>query len=156
VGADISGQFFACPIDYAMAHDGLVYPLVVVEAPLATANPVLMQINERAAIEHVAGLHSTRLSERVAAALVRTLPSGQFGQPVIARSLNMSSRSLQRKLAAEGWTFRTLLDDTRRRLVQQHSGDRTLASSEIAYLLGFGDPSSLSRAMRRWKSRPPG
>jgi AraC-like DNA-binding protein len=57
---------------------------------------------------------------------------------------------MQRKLKEESATFRELLDDTRRRLADRYSKDSTLSSSELAYLLGFSEASSLRRAIKRW------
>jgi AraC-like DNA-binding protein len=57
---------------------------------------------------------------------------------------------MQRKLKEEGASFRELLDDTRRQLADQYSKDSTLSSSELAYLLGFSEASSLRRATKRW------
>jgi AraC-like DNA-binding protein len=62
----------------------------------------------------------------------------------------MSLRSMQRKLKHSGTNFRALLDETRGRLAEQYCRDSTLSAMELAFLVGFSDPSSLSRAMRRW------
>jgi AraC-like DNA-binding protein len=57
---------------------------------------------------------------------------------------------MQRKLEHNGTNFRALLDETRGRLAEQYCRDSTLSATELAFLVGFSDPSSLSRAMRRW------
>jgi AraC-like DNA-binding protein len=62
---------------------------------------------------------------------------------------------MQRKLKARGVSFRKLLDDTRRQLAEQYLKDSTLSVSEIAYLLGFAEVSSFSRAFRRWTGHAP-
>ena len=62
---------------------------------------------------------------------------------------------MQRKLKAQGMSFRKLLDDTRRQLAEQYLKDSTLSVSEIAYLLGFAEVSSFSRAFRRWTGHAP-
>jgi AraC-like DNA-binding protein len=64
-------------------------------------------------------------------------------------------RSLQRKLHERGVTFRKLLDETRRQLADQYLKDSMLTVSEIAYLLGFSEVSSFSRAFRRWTGHAP-
>jgi AraC-like DNA-binding protein len=92
------------------------------------------------------------VADRVRARLARTLPQGEVGQEAIARSLNLSLRSMQRKLRQEGTSFRELLEETRRSLAAQYGRDSTLSASEIAYLLGFAEASSFSRAMRRWRA----
>ena len=146
-------EFFGCPVRFSAREDALVFRRADLDAPLATANPVLLRINAQFVEQYHARLESSQVSDRVRAELVRALPAGEIGQATIARALNMSLRSLQRKLTAEETSFRELLDTTRRQLAAQYAEDSTLSASETAYLLGFSEVSSLSRAMRRWRKR---
>lgn len=143
--------FFECPIAFGAPENALVFATAELDAPLPTANPLLARINEQALARYDAGLHSEQVAERVRAQLSRALPAGRFDQATIARSLNLSLRSMQRKLEREGTSYRELLDETRRQLAEQYSRDSTLSASEVAYLLGFEEASSFSRAMRRWQ-----
>jgi AraC-like DNA-binding protein len=68
----------------------------------------------------------------------------------VAQTLHTSERTLQRQLTREGTTFAMLLDSTRRELAEQWLSEGRLSRTEISYLLGFSQPSSLSRALRRW------
>jgi AraC-like DNA-binding protein len=76
-------------------------------------------------------------------------------EATMARALNLSQRSLQRKLSERGTTFRQVVDDTRKQLAEQYLKDSMLSVSEIAYLLGFAEVSSFSRAFRRWTGQAP-
>ncbi|MDP1194471.1 helix-turn-helix transcriptional regulator, partial [Klebsiella pneumoniae] len=49
-----------------------------------------------------------------------------------------------------------LLDDTRRELAEQYLAQPSMTLLEIAYLLGFADPSNFFRAFRRWFDVTPG
>jgi AraC-like DNA-binding protein len=62
----------------------------------------------------------------------------------------MSERTLQRRLRDEGESFASILDDTRRELAGSWLAEGRLTRTEIAYLLGFSQLSSFSRALRRW------
>jgi AraC-like DNA-binding protein len=145
-------SFFECPVVFGDPDNSMVFSAAVLDEPLPTANPLLARINEQALARYDAGLHAAHVAERVRARLERALPAGEFGQAAVARSLNLSLRSMQRKLAQEGTTYRELLDETRRQLADQYSRDSTLSASEVAYLLGFEEASSYSRAMRRWQA----
>jgi AraC-like DNA-binding protein len=64
--------------------------------------------------------------------------------------LELSERSLQRRLEVEGTSFLRLLDDTRRELAQEYLGQTALSLADTAFLLGFADQSSFFRASKRW------
>ena len=151
--ADRLRAFFECPVTLGGREDALVFGRASLDAPIGTENPLLLSINEQALMQYHARLDARNVGDRVRAQLARTLPAGKVSQQDVARALNMSLRSMQRKLKEEGVSFRGLLDDTRRRLARQYSSDPTLSAGEVAYLLGFADASSFSRASRRWGGR---
>jgi AraC-like DNA-binding protein len=68
----------------------------------------------------------------------------------------MSDRTLQRRLAAEHTTFDALLDEIRHQLALRYLADPKIAVSEVAYLLGYSEPSPFHRAFRRWTGATPG
>ena len=135
-------------------EDALVFSAASLDTLLDTANPLLLNINEQAVVQYHARLDARHVGDRVRAQIARLLPSGEVSQRAVALSLNLSLRSMQRKLKEEGASFRGLVDDTRRRLARQYAADPTLSAGEVAYLLGFADASSFSRASRRWDRRP--
>jgi len=145
--------FFRCPIGFGADMNALVFAAGDLDAPLETSDPALVRINEQATIRYVVQLRSARLGERARTAILASLPGGRVSQASIARSLHMSPRTMQRKLQGEGLTFRELLDSARRQLARQYGQDRSVTRTELAYLLGFSEARSLSRAMARWKDR---
>ena len=147
--------FFGCPIEFGAAENSLVFRVTDLDAQLPTANPVLLRVNEQVLTDYLARLERSEVTVQVQARLIQLLPSGEVDESSIARALNLSLRSMQRKLKARGVSFRKLLDDTRRQLAEQYLKDSTLSVSEIAYLLGFAEVSSFSRAFRRWTGHAP-
>jgi AraC-like DNA-binding protein len=73
----------------------------------------------------------------------------------VARELGMSPRSLQRRLAELGTTYQTLLDDVRRDASRRLLASTDLDASEIAFLLGFEELNSFSRAFHGWEGVTP-
>jgi AraC-like DNA-binding protein len=72
----------------------------------------------------------------------------------IARQLRMSARTLQRRLADEGTSLRSLVRETRRaRAIELLESGASIA--EVAYVLGYAEPSAFHRAFRRWTRRTP-
>ena len=147
--------FFGCRVKFGATENCMVFRASDLDAHLPTANPVLQRVNEQVLTDYLARLERSEVTVQVQAKLIQQLPSGEVDESSVARALNLSLRSMQRKLKARGVSFRNLLDDTRRQLAEQYLKDSTLSVSEIAYLLGFAEVSSFSRAFRRWTGRAP-
>lgn len=62
----------------------------------------------------------------------------------------MSVRSLQRRLNEEELTWKQLVERTRRTLVERHLKVPGTTVTQLAFLLGFSDVSSFSRAFKKW------
>ncbi|MCO8146129.1 helix-turn-helix transcriptional regulator [Rhodovulum tesquicola] len=73
----------------------------------------------------------------------------------IAAAAGLSVRTLQRRLGAEGTTFSRLLDSVRRDLALADFDAGGRSSGAIAAQLGYGQQSSLTRAVRRWTGTLP-
>ena len=148
-------EYFRCPVVFSAPENSVVVGLHCLDVPLSTANRTLLRVNGQALKEYAARLDTRELTPRVRLQIARRLASGNVRQVSVARALNVSVRTLQRKLREEGMSFQQLRDVTRRDLAEEYTSDSTLAVAEIAYLLGFSDTSSMSRARRRWRDRTP-
>ncbi|MFF0750455.1 AraC family transcriptional regulator [Streptomyces sp. NPDC004267] len=73
----------------------------------------------------------------------------------VAAALHMSERTLRRRLAEEGVSFRGLLDAVRERLAVELLVTAGLPVAEVARRLGYAELSSFSQAFRRWKGVGP-
>jgi AraC-like DNA-binding protein len=67
-----------------------------------------------------------------------------------AGELGLSRRTLVRRLAENQTTFRALLDADLKRRATGMLADAKLSRAQMAKQLGFADPTSFSRACRRW------
>ena len=126
------------------------------EAPLATGNETLAQLHDQFAGEYLARFEQTRVTHQARQVLCRLLPQGEPKRQAVASALRMSTRTLQRRLQDENTSFQQLLDETRRELAMQFLRQKRMTLLEIAYLLGFADPSNFFRAFKRWFGMPPG
>ena len=73
----------------------------------------------------------------------------------LARRMATSPRTLRRRLESEGTSFRDLLDQTRAELARGYVAQPALPLCEVAFLLGFSEPSAFHRAFKRWTGRTP-
>lgn len=95
------------------------------------------------------------MRERVRAALIELLPTGRSELGDVARALGASARTVQRRLEAEGLSFREVLDTTRAQLAKHYLTRTRMATAEVAFLLGYDDPNSLYPAFRAWTGTTP-
>jgi AraC-like DNA-binding protein len=155
--ADRSGfdRVLRAPLVFGAPVTRLVFDAAGFERPLEGANPELALHNDAIVVRHLARFDKQNIRARVEAALIERLPHGEPSQDEIAAALHVSTRSLQRRLAEAGTSYRDLLDDTRRALAVSYLRDKSYSVSEVTYLLGFSDTSSFSRAFRRWTGESP-
>jgi AraC-like DNA-binding protein len=106
-------------------------------------------------MDYLAKLREGSLVHRVKAGIIDSLPSGPVANEKVARELGMSVRSLQRRLAEAGTSFRDLLDTSRQEMAQSYIREPEIELVEIAFLLGFSDQSAFSRAFKRWTGNSP-
>lgn len=74
----------------------------------------------------------------------------------VAKALAMSPRSLRRKLESENTNYKNILDQERQQTAEQLLSGSNMKMDELAFLLGYTDTASFSRAFRRWKGCSPG
>ncbi len=141
---------FQAPLRFDCADYRLLFAAADLERPLPTANEALAQLHDRFAGDYLARFAGGRISHRVRQVLCRLLPHGEPRRDAVAQALHLSERTLQRRLHDEGSSFQRLLDDTRRDLAGQYLAQADMALLEVAYLLGFADPSNFYRAFKRW------
>jgi AraC-like DNA-binding protein len=125
--------------------------------PQREADPWLRALVEqraRALLEQLGP--GTAFAARVAVAVGYAIQRGSVGLEVVARELAIGSRTLQRRLATEGRTFRAVVDDARRELAQQYLADRGQSVADVALLLGFSEQAAFHRAFVRWTGITPG
>lgn len=124
--------------------------------PFLTNNHGMWRIFEPELRRRLADLdRSASYEARTRAVLLEALPSGTASIDAVARRLAMSSRTLQRRLGSEGTTFKDVMRRTRESLARHYLGETGLTSSEIAYLLGYEEPTSFFRAFHDWTGTTP-
>ena len=126
-----------------------------IEDPLVTGDPGLARINDEQTQAYLDSFLAQSTSREVVLRIVERLPDGPPNQQQIAEDMNVSNRTLQRKLKDEGTSFMDLLQDTRLQLARKYLRQPNRSVVETAYLLGFSEPSTFSRAFKRWTGVAP-
>ncbi|HEY8966568.1 MAG TPA: AraC family transcriptional regulator [Candidatus Methylacidiphilales bacterium] len=148
---------YGCPVRWGAPRNLLVLRSADLDLPFATYNAELLAMLGPRLEEELARKKAARtVSAKVKWVVARSLEKGRLDIADIAREIGFGSRTLQRRIAEEGTTFRRLVDETRRELARHYLGQPSLALGEAAFLLGYEDPNSFFRAFSRWEGRTPG
>jgi AraC-like DNA-binding protein len=148
--------FFGAPVRFGKSSNQLLFSQADLALPLRSADPALSRIVRRRMdkmLKQVRRKDSIRAQVR--RALLDNLTGGELTAASIARGLGLSDRTLHRRLRAENSSFADILDSTRGELAESLLPESGIGIGEIAFLLGFSEPSAFHRFFRRWTGRTP-
>jgi len=87
--------------------------------------------------------------------IVQYLPEGEVTIDKLASKLNISRRTLQRRLSDRDTNFLSILQEVRSKVALRYLSDSRLSITEIAFLLGYADQGSFSSAFKSWHGVSP-
>ncbi len=138
-----------CPVRTRTRTLGIAVAREVAERPLASADPVVFRYLERQAEERLRLLGDRSFVAVVAEVIETTVGLAHADLEAVAKHLASTARTVQRRLEDEGSSFRAVLDQVRQRHAERMMG-AGLPAARIAEVLGFSDPRSYRRALKRW------
>jgi AraC-like DNA-binding protein len=143
-------KFFDCPLSFGHEVNQLIMPIEVADDPIPQSNRQLAKLHDEIMDQYLVEIGRDDIVGRVRTEIMRQLPAGHVTMNRVSARLHHSSRTVRRRLKKENVTFRQLLTQVRKELVQQYMSDRSLLLSEISFMLGFSQLSAFSRAYKRW------
>ena len=154
--ADEYERILRLPIRFDAGEDGVLFPISMMDSLNPSADAALRQLLERYAADQLAKLPtSARFSQRIRACILSMLPLGSLTADTVAAQFSMSSRTLRRHLQQEATSYQEILDDVRAELARHYLTKEKRGIDEVAFLLGFSDPSAFTKAFRRWTRQTP-
>jgi AraC-like DNA-binding protein len=145
-----------CPIHTDASWSGFALSREAWQLPLRRRDPVLRQVLEQHANEIAAQLPARDgVARDVSRVIASRFAKGDVQIQSVARALAISTRSLQRRLAAAGVTYQDLLDQTRREAANRYLRVATFSIGDVAYLLGYSEAAAFHRAFKRWTGMGP-
>jgi AraC-like DNA-binding protein len=149
-------DFFRCPLRFGRREAALVLRVRDLQRPVTSADEALCGYLDRVAEEVLQSLGGrSSFTDQVHRAIWTELSGGPPTLHQTADLLGVSARTLQRRLREEGTTFAVLLGALRREMASQLLRRPELAIYEVAFLLGYAEPSTFYRAFRRWHGASP-
>lgn len=148
-------EAFGAPVEFGAAVDEVVLPRSLLAQPMPQANAAMHAFFVRHADTILARLEpAPSLRDRVHAFVVEHLSDGRATLPHAAAAVGTSARTLQRRLHGEGTSFDELVEAVRRAHALMFL-DAHMSIAEVAYLLGYAEPSVFHRAFKRWTGASP-
>lgn len=95
------------------------------------------------------------LAAQLRSLLAELLAAGETNADAACRRLQLSRRTLQRRLRAEKTSFQKVLNEVRAVLAVNYLRDDRLKALEVAMLLGYSSISSFTTAFKSWYDMPP-
>jgi AraC-like DNA-binding protein len=150
-------KFFGCRIQFGADTDRIIFDKDVKQLRLISAdsylNEILLQDCEQALAYRRSSAGPLRIA--IENAITPLLPHGKARLDAIAQTLGVSSRTLARRLTAEGLSFGEILNQLRSDLAAHYLGEANLPISQIAWLVGYQGVSAFSRGCKRWTGMNP-
>ncbi|GAB3704019.1 AraC family transcriptional regulator [Spirosoma flavus] len=134
----------------------MVLDATLLDLPILNASATLLDLFEKHAAASLDRLKTPTLSKRVKTEIVAMMKGEEPTLAAIADRLAMGMRTLQLHLKEAGTTYQQLLDETRKELAVSHLREPNLSTTDIAYLLGFAEPSVFFRSFKKWTGQTPG
>lgn len=153
---DTHQRLFGITPRFGAAHDELIFERRLLGRRKSDAEPSLGAILDRHLHDLVRQLPPKgAFLDRLRALVIDMLKDGEPSLSPLAQRLHMSPRSLQRRLQQEGTSLKELTASLRAELATRHLDERHESIGEIAFLLGFSEPSTFHRAFKRWTGMTP-
>jgi len=137
-----------CELRFAQPCFQVGLPLHIMDAPLPTSNPERFDVLQREALCRAGSQTERPLADRAEENIITAIGTSPSVAEV-AVWLSVSERTLRRKLADAGVSFRSLLARARERELALHREANVLPMREVARELGFANVGALRNAMRR-------
>ncbi|EKF74294.1 AraC family transcriptional regulator [Alcanivorax hongdengensis A-11-3] len=142
-------RYCRCPVTESDSYS-LAFDKANAQQMLAASDTQLAAMLDATLSQRLAESEHGSLASRLTLWIEQRLPDGEPAQADAAAALCLSTRSLQRRLADEGLSWKKLLEETRKMLVERHLRTPGMTVTQMAFLLGFSDVSAFSRAFKKW------
>ena len=148
-------ELIKCPVHFDGPHIAIVFDAESAARPVLSGNAELAAEADRLSERYLNEMSPDPTVQRVRELLLKAIATGKLDKSHVARSLNQSPSTLQRRLRRAGTSYQDLLDSMRRDLAIDHLKGGRHSLADIAFLLGFADQASFTRAFRRWTGTTP-
>ncbi len=135
-------------------HFGFTYPKTAIDMPLPTADPVKFQ----QALKRVHGYWNDvepDFADQIKRLLLPALHAERAHMRMVCEATGLTPRTVNRRLAEQGTTLRTLVNETRYSIARQLLRHTHLPVAAVAQVMGYSEAGVFVRAFRQWSGSTP-
>jgi AraC-like DNA-binding protein len=148
-------RFFRCPVRFGAGRHRMTFDARWLDARLPGHDPLTSSFVRRQLDPLLA---PPAVRESLVDAVARRLrfdPQERPTQTDLARQMNLSERTLRRRLGTLAAPYRTLRDQTLFEKARDLLGNPGLTVAEVAHAVGYADAAAFRRAFKRWSGQLP-
>jgi AraC-like DNA-binding protein len=147
---------FGCPVHFESDKDALLVSSETLHTPNKLGDESISKFFDTHLEAELSKLEDdVSLERRVRIQISRALSEGVPMISDVAAKLGMSGRTLQRRLADQGYSYQAVIDESRRQLAERLLQQTNYALAEITFMTGFSEQSAFTRAFKRWLGQTP-
>lgn len=143
--------FSASPLIHEKSRIAVQLPAELRLTTTANSDPVKFRKTSLQLESLVNPTQKTRSTMEIVSAVLDASQNHRPALAEVSKSMGMSARTLNRRLAADGTSFRRLLDASLKKRTIIYLSQGNMSRGEISERLGYKDQASFSRSLQRWK-----
>ncbi len=148
--------FFGCRLHFESDRDAVYLSNKTLQTPNKLGDESISRFFDTHLEQELSKLEDdSSLQRRVQIRISQSLSEGVPAVSEVARHFAMSGRTLQRRLSDRGFSYQALVDESRRQLSKRLLQQTDYELAEVAFMTGFSEQSSFSRAFKRWAGQTP-
>jgi AraC-like DNA-binding protein len=149
-------RIFQCDLKFGTEETAIYFDRLDVEAPVISSNYRLLRVLVEHANQKLNEMRQEESFHDLVKKSMINLVNPQFPTiEEVAANLNLGVRTMQRKLSAEGHTFKDILEGLRKDFAVSYMGSKDVSVNEVANLLNYADGSTFIRSFKRWTGQTP-
>ena len=145
---------FQCPVEFDAPATQLFFDAAILDQPLPQSSPQSAELYKKICEEKSIARNQGDIAWRLWQIIVED-PANPPCLHDAAQQLHCSSRTLSRKLLAQGWKYQQLIDQVREVHARRYLSDPTLSITRIGQQLGYADSPGFHRAFKKWTGLSP-
>lgn len=149
-------RIMKCPVRFGQRTNEVHFSKAHVQQPVITSDHDLLRVLVEHAERKVQQIDSKPNLYNDLRKVIVNMSEPQFpGIDEVARNMNTSVRTLQRRLGDTGHTYKELVEELRQDMAYSYLQKPDLTINEVAYLLNYADASAFIRSFKRWTGQTP-